>query len=813
MNSISLRAPVSLECYHCGDPVAGAEFRIIRESPSGAEELDFCCQGCIQAYNLILDSGNQSYYSHRTEFAPRPSGTLDLEFYSLLDAKNEIGPDGAKRGTFLVEGIHCASCVWLTEKVLLSVPGVTEAEVHLSTHRAFMAWDPTVTSLGELARSLYQTGYQLRPIDEKREEKARGLSRLLLKRTAVAGFFAGNNMLIGFALYAGFFKDMLPEVKQFFHLVSLALTVPVFFYSAMPFFKNSWTALKNRVLVMDLLTATGISIAFFYSLYAVLSEQGEVFFDSVCFIVFVILAGRYLEDRLRFKSMIFVESLKSSHRRSYRLRRAGELQSCEAEDIIPGDVLTLRSGDIVPVDGRLVSEKAELDQSMLTGEFKPEIRTVHDPIISGAKILSPEVQVEVLKKFESSSLKKICELAESSMDDSPPAIRLAARAGRWFIAFVLLAAAATFLFWLPSGLETAVLHTVTLLIVACPCALSLAIPTAFTVAVQGAYSRGILLKKSSLLERLSRTRRLIFDKTGTLTEGDLGVKDFKLLGGGYTEASLREIARLMQQKAILRHPVSRAFLNQAVQSTDEKIPALSHVEYTVARGVQAKSGKKTFYLGSFRWMEELGLILDPQGFSYLEMPVYMAVEISGKITPVALFVLEDRLRPEAKTIIQNLKRNYSLSLLSGDRKEGVVPAAQALGIKDYVYSASPEEKLEYVNNARKAGVACMIGDGVNDSAALAGADAGISFADASEINLNSADILLLNQNLKQLEYLFELSRRTRRKIIQNLLLAFGYNVLLLPLAFMGLIIPLAGAIFMSLSSLTVVLNSLSLLRR
>ena len=482
-----------ITCYHCGDDVPDSR------RPDSADEKQFCCEGCRAAHEIISGAGYENYYKFRTGYSPRPNEKQEAADVLAAHEKNiPVDAENRKQGVFLLEGLHCASCVWLNEKILRSVPGMVEAEVHLATGRAYLTWDTTRITLSEIGATLRRTGYRLVPFNDSGEKKTRSASRDLLRRMVTAGFFAGNNMLISVSLYAGYLGEMERHTRNYLHLAGFLLAVPVFFYSANVFFRNAWAALRNRTLTMDLLTSLGITLAFTYSTYVALTESGEVYFDSICFIVFFVLLGRWLEQNLRLKSMEYVENLRQSAPRFARVRDAdGEIRTVAAAELEPGMVIQLDPDERAPVDGVLLNAKVNLDESALTGEFRPVPRSRGEIIAAGTRVLDAPVEVRAVSTAEDGALGRIEKLASAGLRSVPRDVM--AKASRRFIAFVLMASVGVFFFWLDAGLSKAVLNTISLLIVACPCALSLAVPSAYIIALQHAFRRGCLVRNGEVL--------------------------------------------------------------------------------------------------------------------------------------------------------------------------------------------------------------------------------------------------------------------------------------------------------------------------
>ncbi len=818
-------SPGQDSCYHCGLPVESDAFRL----QNGSEELHFCCNGCKNAYLLIQQEGLGGYYQSRTDFAARPDEKAIPEealYRALQDRIASKGQQGGKtflEGTFLIRGIHCASCVWLNEKILRGIDGVLSAEVQLVTSRVHLKWDPEKTDLAQLARAVAKVGYRLLPVQEKDNVELKKMSVDLLKKMAVAGFFTGNIMLISFSLYAGMFSFMDDLTKQFFHFVSWLMATPVYLYSASEFFRSAWASLRNRVLGMDVLTASGISLAYFYSVYVTLTGNGEVFFDAVCFVVFAILIGRFLESRIRLKTWYYTNNL-ISHIPDFAriLNRDAEIEEADdeskfriapVEDVKIGDRFVVRNGEALPVDGRLLSESAETDESALTGEFRPGHRKAGEILTAGSRAAGDRsIVLEATSTHETSTLTRIMRMAEESLRDRPRSERIASKAAAIFIGFVLLAGLGTFLYWyeLRGDLPGAILHTLSLLIVACPCALSLSIPTAILVSMQRAFSRGCLIHKAEHLEGLGSARIFAFDKTGTITTGKMHVSRVD----GCSEAEAEEyllLAARIQAATGIEHPLAVAFIESAPRH--EKLHQKNiEATYLTGRGVQATVNGIHYDLGSVSFLEQSGYTIDAVTIDGVATPVAFGRTVEGRRELLCVFQLQDTIRPEAADVVAELNRTGHTELLTGDGEQTASLVAQTTGIQSYQASMSPEQKRDRITELRKQGPTVMLGDGVNDTVALSAAHTGITFAEASRLAMYSADILLLKPDLRLLTFMIRLSRRTRSKIVQNLIISFSYNMLLLPLAFLGYITPLLGAIFMSLSSICVVLNSLTLMR-
>ncbi|MDH5720249.1 MAG: heavy metal translocating P-type ATPase [Spirochaetia bacterium] len=801
-------------CFHCGDKIPDKK-EIKTKEENSSEERHFCCKGCAQVYLLICSSGNKNYYEHRTEFSLRPDKEKTKTLpYEIWDEEIQTDPDGIKEVNFVIQGIHCASCVWLNENILKRIDGVIEAEVQLATNRARIVWNSNKTNMREIGDNISAIGYTALPVQKTEEQEARAFSNKTLKRMVTAGFFTGNTMLISSALYAGYFDFMEQQMKNFFHMLSWLMATPVLLYSAKPFFQTAYHSIKQKILSMDILTSVGISLAYFYSVYVLFSQKGEIYFDSVCFVTFAILIGRFIEARFKERSLYYVENLGKSLPKTAHLKSKGKTKNIPVEKIKVNDIICVYPGEIVPVDGILVNKNAEIEESLLTGEFKAIHKKNKEKILAGSKCVGSPIEIRVEKKLEDSALTHISKLAEESLNSLPATQKLAEKVSRYFIAFVFIAGIMTFLFWKfiqEGATDIAILHTISLLIAACPCALNLSIPTAFIVASQKAYKNGILMHGGRVLENIAKSSYVVFDKTGTLTEGNMKIVSAKIFNKKLTQNKINEISYALQSAAKVKHPVAKAFLDKKIK-TNIKVFGVKNIP---GRGLSGNINQNKYYLGSEKLMESINI----QTPEVKRDPSYTAVYLACQKNKtkqaeiLAVFLLSDFLRDNAADIVKKLSAKRKIVLLTGDQKKTAESLAKKTGI-DLVYAeVNPQEKKEIIQSFQKDGsLVTMIGDGINDAIALAKADTGISFANAAEISVYSSDILLMGNNLNQLVSLFKLAEKTRRKVIENLTLSFFYNALLLPMAFSGLLIPLAAAVAMSISSIVVVLNSLRLYR-
>ncbi|RME89623.1 MAG: cadmium-translocating P-type ATPase [Candidatus Hydrogenedentota bacterium] len=778
-------------CYHCGDKLGKKVYTY--------DEKKFCCSGCLNVYVFIKESGNENYYKFRDELPEKPKFDSASIPYEVVEENIVPDKQGYKSAEFLLEGLHCASCVWLNEKILEKLDGVIQKKVTFATGRVFLKWNPDQTSLEQIANSLLKAGYRIRPIQVGNNQPAKKDYRLL-KKTGVAGFFAGNIMLISTALYAGNFSGMDWFTQKVFYWISWLMATPVFFYSASEFFLRAYAGLKNKIISMDLLTALGLSLAYFYSVWAVFFEKGEPYFDAVCFVTFAVLSGRLIESSLREK--FFIESENLMARLPLTAKKVLSKERLKTKEVFvdqiaAGDILQVDTGEVIPVDGILLDQEALIDESVLTGESIPISKKKGETIYAGSSPADKPIYMEVLKSKAESSLAKLQTMSEEALARGAQSGFLDTVA-KAFIIFVLVAGGATAIWWkfiLGASIAETVYHVMAVFIVACPCALTLSVPMAHIRALKKAYKNKILAKGEFSIFKLASSKKVFFDKTGTLTEGQMKIQRIETFTGYQKEFAI-SLAKSMQESLKIKSPIARAFLQQQAKSLPFK-----EIQFYSGKGISGNYRGRRYYLGSANWLMSKGYHFSLQDDS-------TAVLLADETKIVAVFYLSDTIRKGMDKVIDFLQKKREVFMLSGDRQDVCQKVAAELNIVNVYCEVLPEDKKKIIEE--HAPRVAMIGDGMNDAAALATSDCGISFAKVSEISANAADILLLNPDSKSLLALFQIAAKAKRILSQNLALAFLYNSLLIPAAFIGLLSPLFGAVFMSLSSISVVLNALRL---
>ena len=790
-------------CDHCGLPV-----------PAGLvdadAELQFCCSGCRVAYEVIHGAGLENYYALKTRIdAPEQAalsqgrGFEEFDDPSFTELYCRPAQGGLVTIELYLEGVHCAACVWLVEKVPLVVPGVAECRLDVGRSLATVVWDPARTPLSSIARFLDSIGYPPHPFHgvEARDMERRE-DRSLLIRIAVAGAIAGNVMLLAIALYGGYFHGISAEYRSLFRWVSLGLTLPSVMWCAQVFYRGAWGALKTRTLHMDVPISIGILAAFGWGVTNTIRDHGDVYFDSVTILVFFLLVGRWIQRRQQRRAARATELLFSLAPSTARVIEMGLVREIPVSALKPGMVVELRAGDSAPADGVVLAGDSTMDLSLLTGESRPVGVGPDDPIHAGTTSLSGRLEIDVRTAGTDTRLGRLLRLVEEGAQRRAPVVLLADRISGWFVLTVLGLAILTGAIWLQIDPEHAVEHAVALLIVSCPCALGLATPLAVSAAVGRAARAGILIKGGDALEILAKPSRMILDKTGTLTEGRLTVIQW------HGDESLRPVVAAAESSS--NHPAALA-LTTDVDTSGVATP--THVEQHPGRGLTARTEAGELLVGSPVFARELIGELPEETESRIHEAVSLAltpIVITLDRRVVAVAALGDPLRPDTdETLTEIQRRGWLVEILSGDHPGTVEALLDRLDLEPVqgTGGALPEDKLEAVRHAAKEGPVVMVGDGVNDAAALAAATVGVGVHGGAEAALAAADVYLGTPGLESLVRLLDGSRRTLGVIRRNLIFSLSYNAVAVTLAMLGLMHPLVAAILMPASSITVVVSS------
>ena len=786
-------APASA-CRHCQTPLDGARVG------------DFCCSGCAAVHAAIsaLDLG-EFYAQARPQGAPAQVSGRGFEEFddpSFLALYGRGLAGGLVELELVLEGVHCASCVWLVERLPRAVPGLASIELDLRRRRARARFDPRVLAPSGLARALDRLGYAPHPFRSaeraalrQREERRQWI------RLGLAGALFGNAMLIAFALYGGAFAGMEPAQQDLLRWFGSGLTLAAVFGPGWLFHRGALSALRLRSVHMDVPVSLALTVGSLWGLYNTATGRGEVYFESLTAVVFLLLVGRTVQARHERQAADQVELLFSlAPQRARRVEPGGE-REVPVSALVPGDRVALRAGDVLPVDGRVERGSGRLDLSLLTGESRPIEVGPGSEVSAGTTLLDAPLEVLATAVGAGTRLSKLVARIADGAAERPRLVRLADRVARRFVGAILVLAGATLLLWWPAGADRALENAIALLIVTCPCALGLATPLAIQAAIGRAARAGLLIKSGEVFERLSGPAgTALFDKTGTLTEAQASLAT--RLGDAGTQS------RAARLEACSGHVLARAVAEGI--GFDAGLPRARSVRELPGRGLIGEVDGRRLAVGSRALAEAEGAEI---GADWLEQERLL---IARGETPVwmledrrvgALVGLAQRLRPEARGVLAELTAlGWRVEILSGDRAGLVRRTAEELGLDpDRARGElTPEQKLEAIRAARQRGPVLMVGDGVNDAAALAHADVGVALSGAAEASLEAADVYLSGIGLAGLPALVRGARATLAALRRNVFASLAYNLVAGGLAIAGQIHPVIAAVLMPLSSLTVI---------
>ncbi|MBA1264487.1 heavy metal translocating P-type ATPase [Stutzerimonas stutzeri] len=794
-----------LPCYHCGLPVpAGSTWhaRVLDETRA------MCCPGCQAVAEAIVSAGLESYYLHRSDTSTNP-GALpqalsdELALYDRKDVQQPfVQHEGDLASTALmIEGISCAACGWLIERHLLGLDGIAEANLNLSNHRLQVRWSDSRLPLSELLAELRRIGYAAHPYRaDQVAERLASENRRSLRQIGVTGLLWMQVMMATMATWPEFNLDLSESFFVTLRWTALLLTTPIVFYCCTDFFKGALRDLRTRHLTMDVSVSLAIGGAYLAGIWSTVTGQGELYFDAVGMFALFLLTGRYLERRARERTAAATAQLVNLLPAScLKLDEDEQTARILLSELCVGDRILVQPGALVPADGRILNGQSSIDESVLTGEYLPQARGIGDLVTAGTLNVEGPLTVQVQALGDDTRLSAIVRLLERAQSDKPRLAELADRVAQWFLLVVLLTAAVVGIVWWQIDPQRAFWVVLALLVATCPCALSLATPTALTAATGTLHKLGLLLTRGHVLEGLNHIDTVIFDKTGTLTEGRLTLSEIRPLTDLDADACLALAAALENRS---EHPISKAF-GRAPQAADtvDSVPGL---------GLQGSVGGRLLRIG------QPGFVAAGYAGATPEIPGNQGqwLLLGDTRGPLAWLVLDDRLRDDAPALVQAChRRGWRTLLLSGDSSPMVADIARQLGIDEARSGLTPADKLDHLQRLQSEGHrVLMLGDGVNDVPVLAAADISVAMGSATDLAKTSADAVLLSNRLDSLVQAFSLARRSRRIIVENLSWATLYNGLILPFAAIGWVTPLWAALGMSASSLLVVLNALRLTR-
>ncbi len=796
----------SATCFHCNAEILPGQ---LVTGSRGGESLDFCCRGCLGAWLLITGAGLGDFYRRREWLEPGIcADAYQGEYHDSFLSRYVYAKGESSAIDILIEGIRCATCVWLNEKIIGQLPGVSAVRVNYATNRARVLFDPGTVSPSTIFTRIAELGYVPRPYTSSAaEERSHRERKDLLVRFGTAFFLTMQLMAYSFALYAGYFQGIGPDMKLTMQLFSLLVTTPVVFYAGAPFLRGGWRGIVNRAPNMDLLIAIGALSSYGYSIYATLTG-GEVYFETAAMIVTLILAGRLLENSAKQRAAAGVERLLGLTAGEAKRVTGGGVESVAVADVRAGDLLLVGPGERFLVDGRIAEGTTDVDESPATGESLPVVKNDGDRVIAGSINLTCAVRIVCEHPASDSFVARVARLVEEAQSRRAPIQGVADRAAAFFVPAVLFLSAATFFWQYALHVETgsALMTALAVVVIACPCALGLATPMAILAGTGAAAVSGVIFKGGDILERLSRVTVAVFDKTGTVTRGEPAVVAIDPAPG----FAVRELAAMAAAvECAAQHPLARAVRDYALMNGI--VPAVGDDLRTVpGGGVLGVQEGKMVAVGNPRFLARLGVEGLPAEIDVPAGGTVACIACSGRYAGAIVF--RDRLRDDAPAVIAHFReRHIRCILLSGDSRETVRFIAGSLGIGEWEGEMTPEEKTAFVERLRTKGeTILMVGDGINDAPALSAADVGCAIAGGTDIALETSDLILARPDLARLAFAHATARRTMAVIRQNLGWAFIYNIVGIPLAMTGRLTPVYAAAAMALSSLCVAGNSLRL---
>lgn len=804
------RTSAAPPCAHCGlaVPAGLVEARAERQ---------FCCTGCRAVFESLHACGLERYYEIAAKEAEsresRPATVTHRRFAhfdrpEFLAKHVRSADDGRLCVEVRIDGLHCGACVWLLEAMPRIVRGLVSVRVDIGRAAVRIEWDAAAVTLSTIAQRFDTLGYQLLPLaDPQARDRERELDRAWLVRIGVAAAIASNAMAVAFALYGSLFAKMAPQFQLFFQWIAVCLALLSLTFPGRVFFRNAIAAIRTRTPHMDLPVATGLFGAVTAGTINTILGRGSIYCESATMLVFLLLVGRFVQYRQQRKARQEVELITSLVPAIARKRDDdGGVGEVPIEALVKGDIVEVPAGETIPCDGFLRHGAARLDCSILTGESRAAMALEGEAVFAGTRPIDRPIDVIVDVAGADTRAGRLVALVTDASTRRPPIVELADRLAGWFLVGVLTAAAFTLWWWWSLGSEVAVARMVALLVVTCPCALGLATPLAVVAGIGKAARKGVLVKGGDILERLSTKGTIVLDKTGTLTEGRIAVTGFD------GDLGVLPLAASIERSSA--HPIAKA-IAEAYGETPASRPASEIIEHG-GRGIEGVVDETRIAVGSERFLGERGIALPDWArdaarriAGRAESPVFIAADQEVR----AIVSVGDPIRPEAASTIARLRATgWTLAMASGDHPAVAAAVGEAVGLtpREIEGGCTPEMKLAFVRSGRLRGPVVMVGDGVNDLAAMAAADVGIAVRNGAQSALHVADACLAAGGLRPLLRLLEGSARTMRAIRVNLVVSIAYNAAGGALAFFGMVNPIVAAILMPVSSLTVVALALAM---
>ena len=776
---------VRIPCTHCGD--------VCPKDHPIEEEIHFCCNGCQVVYHVLKDNGLGDYYAYQSAPGISQKSVDRKKNYAFLDdldvenALLEFREERIAKISFSLPQIHCASCIWLLENIQKLHPGILGSRVNFLSKTATISFDPTKISLRQLVEQLAIIGYPPElNLQKLTNAKTAYIDRTLYYKLGLAGFSFGNIMLLSFPEYLGFTQA---NVSFYIGYINILLAIPVLFYSGFDYLRSAWWTIKLRQINIDIPIAIGMLTLFFRSVFEIVTGTGEGYLDSLAGFIFFLLIGKWFQS-YTFYSIAFDRNYKSYFPISALVKMGETFQSKSLDKLRTGDILLIKNEEIIPGDALLLKGDAAIDYSFVTGEAEPIEKRVGDKVFAGGKHLGSNIQVQLLKPVDQSYLTKLWDEDSFSIDKEAKTQTLIQSVGKYFTLNVLTIAIITFIYWISRDTATAFNAFTAVLIVACPCALALAVPFSYGNIIRILGKHGFYLKNVQVIERFQQVKHIIFDKTGTIT-------NHKKI-----TAELRQPILDKQQIFIIKssafqsnHPISKAIFG--VLEGDYTTEIQSFYEITGA-------GSETLILGHKVRIGSDKFIYD------LDKSTNMDVHVTIDGVFVAAFEIRHTLRDQVEALMDDLSTNYEISILSGDNEKDKIRLQRLLpAVSNFTFNQSPQDKLKYVTRLQQNGQkVAMIGDGLNDAGALMQSDVGIVISEDSNNFTPACDAIIGAESFGKLKGFLQYLRESRWIIVGAFVLALVYNVIGLYFAVRGELSPVVAAILMPISSISVMIYGL-----
>ncbi|MEW6992273.1 heavy metal translocating P-type ATPase [Colwelliaceae bacterium 6441] len=801
---------MSISCFHCGETVPkGVSLFVDIDNKTQA----MCCVGCEAVAQTIVDNQLTEYYRFRTEPAPKSDVLIpeQLKRTSLLDDESLQDEFAFSRGEYketilTIEGISCAACAWLIEMQIAKLAGLISINVNATTQRATVKWQNTTLKLSEILIAIDKIGYKAMPFKASDVEEANQRhSKTFIKRLGISGILMMQVMMIAIGLYFGAFSDMSAHNLVYLRYISLLLTIPIVTYGAFPFYLGALNALKVKRLSMDVPVSIAIVLAFSASAWATINQNGEVYFESVSMFTFLLLIGKFLEFRARNRAAeVSANLLKLMPMTAIRLKNNKE-EFVVARKLSPQDQVIIKPGETIPADGVIVSGASQLNEAMLSGEQAPVSKKVGEQVFAGTINGDGNLIVEVKHAGQHSFLSQLIRISEASQAHKPKLAQLSDKIAQYFVAVILLTAIGTALYWQQHLPEEAFWITLSVLVATCPCALSLATPTALTCATTRLNRSGIMVKSGHVMETIPAVDLFAFDKTGTLTSGDFTIDQLVIIDKAYGKDTVFALAAALESHS--EHPIAKAFsCHRDFSYKTNSIEILSGI------GIQGMVNNQLIKIGKPAWIMTSISVNDQHNHNAKTFSTAQCL-LAIDDNLVAAFYLKDKIRPESATTIDQLhKFDLHTCMVSGDHQAGCEQVQNILTLENVYSELTATGKMNKISDLQQQYTVAMIGDGINDTPVFGAAHVSMAMGCGTDIAKSGADVILLNNNLASILTLRKVAIKTRRIIWQNYSWAFGYNAIVLPLAVSGFITPYMAVIGMSLSSILVITNSLRLLK-